>query len=174
MQDKSGYFLIFGEGRNCTRAQMVTFLWRMAGKPGTTLTESPFSDITDPEAYYYEAVLWAAEKGITVGTKQSDGTYLFKPKDPCLRRQAVMFLWRLAGKPHEDYSDVDEFPDVPQYNKNGKVNIWYEPVMWAAKHNITKGTNVSGTIIFNEGAVCLRRQMVTFLYRYENPDWDSE
>ncbi|MCR4672367.1 MAG: S-layer homology domain-containing protein, partial [Lachnospiraceae bacterium] len=148
--------------------QMVTFLWRMAGKPKTTLTESPFSDVANTDAYYYEAVLWAYENKIAEGYK--DGT--FKPQGECLRRQAVMFLWRLAGKP--EVVPEYEFADVPQYNKDGSENIWYAPVMWAANEKITTGVAGSDPLIFNEGGKCLRRQMVTFLYRYANPDWDKE
>ncbi|MCR4673047.1 MAG: leucine-rich repeat protein [Lachnospiraceae bacterium] len=173
VQDKSGYFLIFGEERTCTRAQMVTFLWRLAGEPEPTgNSDITFTDVTEKDAnkYYYKPVLWAAEKGITVGTQQKDGTYLFKPQDPCLRRQAVMFLWRMAGKPKEEWT-VDPFDDVP-YN-DGK-NIWYEPVMWAAQNNITTGVVGAGSRVFNEGGLCLRRQMVTFLWRYANPGWDQE
>ncbi|MCR4673048.1 MAG: Ig-like domain-containing protein [Lachnospiraceae bacterium] len=173
VQDKSGYFLIFGEGRTCTRAQMVTFLWRLAGEPEPTGNSGvTFADVTEKDAskYYYKPVLWAAEEGITVGTKQKDGTYLFKPQDPCLRRQAVMFLWRMAGQPKEEWT-VEPFEDVP-YN-DGK-NIWYDPVMWAAQNNITTGVMGAGKRVFNEGNECLRRQMVTFLYRYANPDWDQE
>ncbi|MCR4673364.1 MAG: leucine-rich repeat domain-containing protein, partial [Lachnospiraceae bacterium] len=175
IQDKSGYFLIFGEERTCTRAQMVTFLWRLAGEPEPTgNSDITFADVTEKDAnkYYYKPVLWAAENNITVGTKQADGTYLFKPQDPCLRRQAVMFLWRMAGEPHETIT-VEPFDDVPEYNKNGKKNVWYDPVMWAAQHNITTGVIGAGTRTFNEGGLCLRRQIVTFLYRYANPDWDK-
>ncbi|MCR4673247.1 MAG: S-layer homology domain-containing protein [Lachnospiraceae bacterium] len=175
VQDKSGYFLIFGQERTCTRAQMVTFLWRLAGEPEPTgNSDITFTDVTEKDAnkYYYKPVLWAAEEGITVGTKQKDGTYLFKPQDPCLRRQAVMFLWRLAGEPKETIT-VDPFDDVPEY-VNGKKNVWYDPIMWAAQHNITTGVIGAGTRTFNEGGLCLRRQIVTFLYRYANPDWNKE
>ena len=154
---------------------MVTFLWRLAGCPDPAgNSEITFTDVTEKDAsrYYYKPVLWAAETGITVGTKQKDGTYLFKPQDECLRRQAVMFLWRMAGEPKENWT-VEPFDDVPQYNKNGKENIWYDPVMWAAQNNITKGVEGAGTRIFNEGGKCLRRQIVTFLYRYANPKWED-
>ena len=173
IQNKNGYFTTFGPGNTCTRAQMVTFLWRLAGQPepaegGESIT---FTDVTPKDAnkYYYKPVLWAASTGITVGTKQKDGTYLFKPQDPCLRRQAVMFLWRMAGEPHETYTEKP-FDDVPAKVKNssGKLvdNIWYEPVMWAAQHGITTGVVGAGKRVFNEGDLCLRRQMVTFLKRY--------
>ncbi|MCR4671629.1 MAG: S8 family serine peptidase [Lachnospiraceae bacterium] len=158
---------LFKPANQCTRQQMVTFLWRLAGEPEPESMESPFADVTDPDAYYYKAVLWAVENDITTGVAGSD-PLIFNPTGNCLRRQAVMFLYRMAGEPEEDYSDLEEFADVPEYNKNGKANIWYKPVMWAAKHGITTGVVGSDPLIFNEGGDCLRRQMVTFLYRYSN------
>ncbi|MCR4672680.1 MAG: S-layer homology domain-containing protein, partial [Lachnospiraceae bacterium] len=162
----AGIYTTFRPANQCTRQQMVTFLWRIAGEPEPESQVSPFSDVKlnkdGSKPYYYDAVLWAADQGIAQG--YSDGT--FKPTGNCLRRQAVMFMWRMAGMPEEDYSGLDEFADVPQYNKNGSENIWYKPVMWAAKHGITTGVVGADSYIFNEGGNCLRRQMVTFLWRY--------
>ncbi|MCR4672682.1 MAG: S-layer homology domain-containing protein [Lachnospiraceae bacterium] len=162
----SGYYTTFRPANQCTRQQMVTFLWRIAGEPDPSSDVSPFSDVKlnddGSKPFYYDAVLWAAEKGIAKGYK--DGT--FKPQDKCLRRQAVMFLWRMAGEPKEDYSNLEPFVDVPQYDDDGEENLWYRPVMWAAKHGITTGVVGADSHIFNEGGDCLRRQMVTFLWRY--------
>ena len=169
IQDHSTkFFQAFGEERQCTRAQTVTFLWRMVGSPEPTGTEKTFSDVNDSSAYYYKAVQWAVNAGITEGYK--DGT--FRPQDKCLRRQAVMFLWRLAGKP-EPKGNGTSFSDVPEKVKNssGKLvdNIWYDPIMWASENGITQGyTSGAKAGTFQAGGDCLRRQMVTFLWRFDN------
>ncbi len=162
IKNSNGFYTTFGPKRTCTRSQMVTFLWRLAGCPEPETSVSPFSDVTDTSAYYYKAVLWAAENKITEG--YADGT--FKPSGKCLRRQAVMFLWRMAGKPEVVPEYV--FADVPEYKADGSENIWYAPVMWAANNGITTGVVGSDPLIFNEGGECMRRQMVTFLYRYNS------
>ncbi|MCR4671824.1 MAG: S-layer homology domain-containing protein [Lachnospiraceae bacterium] len=163
----TGFFQTFGHARQCTRAQMVTFLWRMVGCPEPAGEGSGFTDVTDETAYYYKAVQWAAEEGITVG--YTDGT--FRPQGKCLRRQAVMFLWRLAGEPEPEYTGTG-FTDVPEKVRNSageyEDNIWYKPIMWANENGIALGYDsgkYAGT--FQEGGDCLRRQMVTFLYRYD-------
>ena len=90
--------LYFNPTGTCTRQQAVTFMWRAANKPNPTSTKSKFTDVQDPNAYFYKAVLWASEKGITEGTKLSNGTYVFKPTDNCARRQMVTFLYRYSKK----------------------------------------------------------------------------
>ena len=141
---------------NCTREAVVTFLWRLAGKPEPKSMESPFSDVTDPDAYYYKAVLWAAEKKITGG--YSDGT--FRPGDTCLREHVVTFLYRYAGKPKVNTANT--FTDVDE------DDYYYKAVLWAADKGITKGYADDNYATFRPDLDCLREHVVTFLYRYAN------
>ena len=131
------------------RAQMVTFLWKAAGKPEPTITETPFTDL-DPDWYYYKAVLWAYENGITDGTSATT----FEPNKNVSRAQVVTFLWRYAGKPYVDY--FMNMSDVAS-------GMYYtEAVRWALAEKITEGTT---TTTFSPNDDCLRGQIVTFLYR---------
>ena len=132
----------------CTRAQMVVFLWRAAGKPEPKTTESPFTDV-DENAYYYKAVLWAYESGITNG--KSEGK--FDPDGTVSRAESVTFLCRaLHGKPGEE----NPFRDV----KIGEY--YYDAVLWAAANGVTDG---AGEGVFCPELDCLRAHIVTFLYR---------
>jgi uncharacterized repeat protein (TIGR02543 family) len=134
---------------SCTRAQVVTFLWRYAGKPEPTTTESPFTDVEEG-SYYYKAVLWAYENGITKGT--SDTT--FSPDDTCTRAQVVTFLWRYEQEP--EAVQAETFTDVA-------ADAYYaKAVAWAVANGITKGT---GDGRFSPDETCVRSQVVTFLYR---------
>ena len=140
----------FNPGGICTRAQAVTFLWRAMGSPGPTSTNCPFTDVKTGE-YYYKAVLWATEKGITKGT--SDIT--FSPNMTVTRGQAMTFLWRTAG--NTVAGATNPFADV-------KADSYYaDAVLWAVKEGITSGT---GTTTFSPNDGCSRAQIVTFLYRY--------
>ena len=133
----------------CTRAQAVTFLWRVAGSPTPKTEVMPFEDVPEG-SYYYEAVLWAAENEITVGTSATT----FSPELTCSRAHIVSFLWRAAGYPSA--GTVNPFTDVPE-------NAYYiNAMLWAVKQEITVGTTPS-TFSPNEG--CTRAQIVTFLYR---------
>ena len=159
-----------------TRAQAVTFLWRMAGSPepgqesgirdtsGTLrvqgsgpdpvlLSEAKnlFADIKD-DAYYYKAVLWAAENGITAGTSATT----FSPNDTCTREQVVTFLWRMAGTPELETSEC-AFADV---KSDGYA---YNAILWAAENGITAGTSAT---TFSPKSICTRAQIVTFFWRY--------
>lgn len=141
----------FGPNETCTRAQMVTFLWRAAGKPEPTLTANPFTDVR-VDAYYYNAVLWAVEQGITTGTSETT----FSPNDKVIREQTVTFLWRKAGKP--DAGSVNPFEDVP-------AGAYYtSAVLWAVKEGITNGVDATH---FGPKNPCTRGQIVTFLFRAE-------
>ena len=136
----------FSPNVSCTRAQMVTFLWRASGTPeiGTT---SPFSDVS-ADAYYYDAVLWAIEQGITGGT--GDGK--FSPDAPCTRAQMATFLWRANGSP--EVTGTTPFSDV-------SAGTYYcNAVLWAYEQNITNGT---GGGKFSPDAPCTRAQMVQML-----------
>lgn len=133
----------------CTRAQAVTFLWRVAGSPTPKTEVMPFEDVPEG-SYYYEAVLWAAENEITVGTSATT----FSPELTCSRAHIVSFLWRAAGYPSA--GTVNPFTDVPE-------NAYYiNAMLWAVKQEITVGTTPS-TFSPDEG--CTRAQIVTFLYR---------
>ena len=144
----------------CTRGQMVTFLWRLAGKPNpksTTIKSNKFKDIKSSD-YYYKAVLWALEKGITKG--YADDKYTtFRPDEKCLREHAVTFLWRMAGKPSVK-NVTNSFTDVKS------KDYYYNAVLWAASKNITKGYAEDNYKTFRPGDACLREHIVTFLYRY--------
>ena len=133
----------------CTRAQAVTFLWRVAGSPTPKTEAMVFADVLDG-SYYYEAVLWAVENGITVGTSATT----FSPELTCSRAHIVTFLWRAANSP--SVKTDNPFTDVA-------ADAYYiDAVLWAVKHKITAGTTLS-TFSPDEG--CTRAQIVTFLYR---------
>lgn len=135
---------------DCTRAQAVTFLWRAAGSPEPRTTVNPFADVSASE-YYYEAVLWAVENGITNGT----GVDTFSPDLTVDRAQVVTFLYRLAGCPAVtgDSGFVDAADDA----------YYAKAVKWAVDEGITLGT---GANTFSPELECNRSQIVTFLYRY--------
>ena len=133
----------------CTRAQAVTFLWRAAGSPDPEIRTMPFTDIP-VGSYYYDAVLWAVENGITKGT----GDTTFSPNMTCSRAQIVTFLWRSEKSPAS--GTVNHFADV-------KSTAYYtDAVLWAVKKDITKGTT---NTTFSPDADCTRAQIVTFLWR---------
>ena len=133
----------------CTRAQAVAFLWRAAGSPAPRSRTVPFTDVP-VGSYYYDAVLWAVENGITEGT--SDTT--FSPDATCSRAQIVAFLWRSEKSPAA--GTANPFADV-------KSTAYYaDAVLWAVKEDITKGTT---NTTFSPDADCTRAQIVTFLWR---------
>ena len=138
----------FSPDLSCTRAQMVTFLWRANGSPKAAKA-NPFTDVS-ADAYYYDAVLWAAEKGITSGTTATT----FSPDAVLTRSQTVTFLWRANGSPVVNYAM--NFADV-----DGSA-YYTEAVRWAVSEGITAGT---GGNTFSPDAPCTRAQIVTFLYR---------
>ena len=140
----------FSPEEGCTRAQVVTFLWRAAGQPAPASSANPFTDVK-PGAYYYNAVLWAVEKGITNGT--SDTT--FGPDETCTRAQIVTFLWRYEGQPAPT-STNNPFADVRTSAYFGSA------VLWAVESDITNGTSAT---TFDPEDTCTRAQVVTFLYR---------
>ena len=142
----------FSPDRTCTRAQVVTFLWRASGSPEPALEENPFTDVAAGQ-YYRKAVLWAVEQGITTGTSAAS----FSPDAPCTRGQVVTFLHRAQGAP-DPGSAVNPFTDVPA----GRYDS--EAVLWAVSHEprITNGTSAA---TFSPDSTCTRGQIVTFLYR---------
>ena len=145
----------FSPDRTCTRAEIVTFLWRDAGSPMPTISRSPFSDVNySMGADFYNAILWASQNGITAGTDVSH----FSPNKTCTRAEIVTFLWRYAKKPVGYGSN--SFTDV---NKNDHAP-YYDAILWAVSKGITNG---STTTTFAPDGTCTRGQAVTFLYRYE-------
>ena len=139
---------LFAPDQPCTRAQIVTFLWRAAGSPEPENSGS-FSDVP-ASAYYAKAVAWAVENGITTGT----GDGMFSPDAVCTRAQAVSFLWRyeklLVASRSNPFADV------------AADSYYADAVLWAVKEDITKGTTDT---TFSPGADCTRAQIVTFLWR---------
>ena len=142
----------FKPGNDCTRAQMVTFLYRLQGEPATKSTTCKFKDVKKTD-YFYKPVIWAVEKGITTGVSKTK----FDPKGVCTRAQTVTFLWRMAGKPNPK-STTNKFKDVKA------KDYFYKAVLWASDKKIVAGYS-NGT--FKPQGKCLRRQMVTFLYKYD-------
>ena len=140
----------FGPDRPCTRAQVVTFLWRAAGSPKPKEKANPFTDVK-PGAYYYDAVLWALEKGVTQGV----GKTRFAPDSGCTRGQIVTFLWRANGAPGT-LNPKNPFSDV------SAEDYFYSAVLWAVRNGVTNGTSKTA---FSPDAACTRGQVVTFLYR---------
>ena len=140
----------FSPGAACTREQFVTFLWRANNAPEPKSSKSPFTDVKDPSAYSYKAILWAVENGITAGTSKT----LFSPKDTCTRAQVATFLWRANGQP--SVKQANPFKDVTSNS------YYYDAVLWAVKNGITQGTSSDA---FSPSAPCTRGQIVTFLYR---------
>ena len=139
---------LFGSDDPCTRAQIVTFLWRAAGSPAASASVS-FTDVKDSD-YYAKAVAWAVEKGITNGT--GDGK--FSSDETCTRAQCAAFLYRAAGSP--EVTDAAAFSDVA-------ADAYYaKAVAWAEKNGITNGL---GNGKFGSDNSCTRAQIITFLYR---------
>ena len=138
---------LFGPDQACTRAQIVTFLWRAAGSPEPK-SGSSFADVA-ADAYYAKAVAWAVENGITKGTSETT----FSPDETCTRAQGVTFLYRALGKLAAAQAG---FTDV------AADSYYADAVNWAAENGVTNG--ISETLFGPDGS-CTRAQIVTFLYR---------
>ncbi len=139
---------LFGPNQPCTRAQIVTFLWRAAGSPEPEGTAAGMTDVA-AGSYYEKAVAWAIENGITTGT--ADGK--FSPNAPCIRAQSMTFLFR-ASKASAD--------GAPAFSDVAADAYYAEAVKWATDNGITNGTTSS---TFSPGSGCTRAQIVTFLWR---------
>lgn len=134
----------FSPDATCTKAQILSFLWRASGRPEPGAA-NPFTDVEESD-YYYKAALWAAEKGIVSGSTFDAGT-------DCTRAMTVEYLWKHAGSPVEGTSSFTDVPaDAP----------YLQAVAWAVKNNITSGM---GDGLFSPGTTCTRGQIVSFLYR---------
>lgn len=143
----------FAPKASCTRAQVVTFLWRAAGRPAPSGSVKQFSDVpkNNSYAYCYDAILWAVENGITKGT---DATH-FSPNATVTRAQFVTFLWRYAGEPAPknmscSFSDVDANA------------FYYKAVLWAVENGVTTGKTATQ---FAPGATCTRCEVAAFMFR---------
>ena len=134
----------------CTRAQAMTFLWKALGSPAPESGNMPFGDVA-AGSYYYDAVLWAFESGITAGT----GASSFGPDEKCTRAQAMTFLWKALGSPAPESGNMP-FGDV------AAGSYYYDAVLWAFENGITAGTSASN---FSPDGECNRAQIVTFLWR---------
>jgi hypothetical protein len=143
---------LFKPANECSRAQMVTFLWRLAGQPNPKKTTTDFKDIKTTD-YFYKPVLWAVENGITTGVSKEK----FNPQGICTRAQTVTFLWRMAGKPSPK-TKTSKFTDIDS------KDYFYKATLWASEMKIVAGYDDN---TFKPQGNCLRRQMVTFLYKYD-------
>ena len=139
-----------GPERGAPRAEIVSYLWRAAGSPEPETIVNPFADV-DEDEYYYEAVLWAVENGITDGVSDTE----FDPTGECTRGQMVTFLWRAAGRP-EPGALSNPFTDLDA------GEYYYDAVLWAVTNGITDGMTDT---TFAPDSICSRGQAVTFLYR---------
>ena len=144
----------FGPNQDCTRAQVVTFFWHLAGSPEPDQTSvNPFRDVKKKQ-YYYKAVLWATENGLVSGTAEDK----FSPGKCCNRADAMMILWRFAGSPAPS-SSQNPFRDV-------RSKAYYrDAVLWALECKITSGTSETK---FSPKKTCSRAEIVTFLFQYHN------
>ncbi len=139
----------FSPNETCTRAQILTFLWRAAGSPEPNPNIINFYVDIKTTDYFYKAALWAREKRVHVPSDE-----YFRPNTPCTRASTVEYFWRLAGA---KIGDVVPFSDVD------RGSVLENAVSWAVSYGITQGT---GGTAFTPNNVCTRAQIVTFLYRY--------
>lgn len=144
----------FAPNMSATRAQVVTILWRASGSPEPISSEPFFTDVANPNSYYFKAVQWAYEKEITNGVGEST----FGVNRKCSRAQIVTFLWRFAGSPEPTQTE-NQFSDV------SPDSYYFKAVLWANQNGITAGTSGSA---FSPNMNCTRAQIVTFLWRFLN------
>ena len=148
---------LFAPEKDCTREQVVTFLWRAVGSPTPNITaeDTGFTDLPSESSSYYNAILWGYETGVVKGVSPT----AFGFKQTVTRAQFVTFLWRLAGSPDPTITAEDTgFTDMPSESSS-----YYKAILWAYENEITKGESDT---LFNPGGSCKRCQVVTFLYRY--------
>ncbi|MBQ9815016.1 MAG: InlB B-repeat-containing protein [Lachnospiraceae bacterium] len=155
---------MFGADFNCTRGALMVFLWRLAGKPSVAGIENPFNDVDESVlgSTYYKAILWGYNKGITKG--YPDGG--FHPDDPVVRKDIMIMLYRFAGKPPITNPKEMTFTDV--IGVHSPNSDTYKAILWGYSLGITNGYS-SGEYAGQFGCMldCLRKDIVTFLYRYK-------
>ena len=139
----------FGPGDVCRRAHVMMFLWRAMGSPEPESRVNPFTDVKETD-YFYDAVLWAVEQGITSGTSETT----FGPDAVCSRAQIVTFLYQAMGRPQ--CAGENPFTDV------NPGDYYYNAVLWAAEAGVTSGVDAN---TFAPGQNCVRGQVVTFLFK---------
>ena len=149
----------FAPGDTCTRAQVVTFLWRSQGEPAPAGGENPFADVKEGD-YFFDAVLWAVENGVTTGLNADS----FGPSSPCTRGQVVTFLWRAMGKPAPTGGE-NPFADVKD------ADYFFDAVLWAVENGITTGLSADS---FGPSSPCTRGHVVTFLFRSTDTELTPE
>ena len=142
----------FGPNKACTREQVVTFLWAASGKPEPLTSHNPFADVKSTK-YYYKAVLWAVENGITSGVSSTK----FGVGITCTRAQVVTFIYAAAGNPSHNVTN-NPFTDVKE------SKYYYNAVLWAVSNGITSGTTPTN---FGPNKECTRGHVVVFLYQYD-------
>ena len=140
----------FSPYQNCTRAQIITYLWRAAGSPEPASMEPAYTDVTDTSLYFFKAVQWASEQGLVEGET-------FDPYAGCTRAMAVYFMWVAADSPEAAASSFTDVAADADYAA---------AVNWAVAQGVTLGTGDGST--FSPDTVCQRGQIVTFLYRAAN------
>jgi hypothetical protein len=145
----------FAANTLCSRAMIVTILWRAAGEPEPESLDSPFYDVTDNTSWYYKAVLWAAEQGITTGYDNGQ----FDPSGTCTRAMMATFIWRASGSP-DPTSTTNPFVDVVDQD-----SWYYDAVIWAVGRGMVDGVDSSH---FAPNQLCTRGSLVTVLYRAMN------
>ena len=152
-----GYDLeYFAPQEECTREQMMMFLWRLAGQPKPGSAASPFPDVQNGD-YFCKAVLWGVENKITAGFSEGEHAGRFGVGLPCTREQAMTFLWRLAGRPDPD-ATANPFSDIQD------TDYFYKAVLWANENGVANGYEDGS---YGVGLACLREHMVTFLSKYD-------
>lgn len=144
----------FSPNAQCTRAQAVMFLWKAKRSPEPKTTDNPFKDVKETD-YFYKAVLWAFEEGITAGT----GNNTFSPNAPCSRGQIITFIWRAWRSPVSELKE-NPFTDI------GDGDYWKEAVLWSYENGITFGMAYSSSeFLFSPNRICTRAQIITFLFK---------
>jgi DNA-directed RNA polymerase subunit RPC12/RpoP len=139
----------FSPKANCKREQIITFIWNAYGAPEPETTENPFTDVKESK-YYYKAVLWAVENGMTTGATATT----FGVGQDCTRAQVMTFLWNAAKQPEPETTE-NPFTDVKP------SSYYYKPVLWAVENGITSGTSAT---TFSPKKTCTRAEVVTFLF----------
>lgn len=151
----------FSPSSSCTRRHILTFIWRMMGSKTYPGVKSPFSD-QSAEGDFGQAALWAYRNDLEAGYSSEKGGRKFQGGSVCTRKEAVVYLWKLAGAPETNVEIASQFSDVLADRSLSNRELAYA-VSWAIQNNITNGTSQT---TFSPNSSCTRGQIVTFLYRY--------
>ena len=152
----------FAPSEQCTRAQILTFIWRYRKSPKVSADPGPYEDTIGK--YYQDAAAWAFANGYEFGDIAPDGKRVFNAQTPCTRATAVIYLWRLAGRPMVSLDKARVFRDMSSDASEESISA-LQAVAWAMQNGVTNGTSET---TFSPEKVCTRGQIVTFLYRYNN------